>query len=193
VVPTVLERVVAGLTLGLETLASEIGERHVFRPGALRDAAAFIEQKWRTQGYQVRAQRYEVHGVACANREVTCRGPGRPDEIILVGAHYDSVPGSPGADDNASGVAALLEISRAVPGAAPLRSVRCVAFVKRGAAVLPDRRHGEPALRAGGARGRGRHPPHAVAGDDRLLQPPLYLTENSDLHLLLTSEMSAWF
>ncbi len=39
----------------VETLASEIGERHVFRPGALRDAAAFIEQEWRTQGYQVRA------------------------------------------------------------------------------------------------------------------------------------------
>lgn len=111
------------------TLASEIGERHVFRPRALRDAAAFIEQEWRAQGYQVRAQRYEVHGVACANLEVTCRGRGRPDEIILVGAHYDSVPGSPGANDNASGVAALLEISRALPGAAPLRSVRCVAFV----------------------------------------------------------------
>ncbi len=67
--------------------------------------------------------------VACANLEVTCRGRGRPGEIILVGAHYDSVPGSPGADDNASGIGALLEISRAVVGTAPLRTVRCVAFV----------------------------------------------------------------
>ena len=110
-------------------LAAEIGERHVLRPRALGDAATFIGREWRAQGYEVRPQEYEVQDVACANLEVTCRGRSRPDEIVLVGAHYDSVPGSPGADDNASGVAALLEISRAVGAAAPRRTVRCVAFV----------------------------------------------------------------
>ena len=43
---------------------------------------------------------------------------------IVVGAHYDTVPGSPGADDNASGVAVLIELSRLFPGA----GIRCVAF-----------------------------------------------------------------
>lgn len=113
----------------VETLAGEIGERHVFRPAALREAADFVEREWRAQGYEVRPQRYEVQGVTCANLEVTCRGRSRPEEIILVGAHYDSVPGSPGADDNASGVAALLEISRFVLDASPAATVRCVAFV----------------------------------------------------------------
>jgi Zn-dependent M28 family amino/carboxypeptidase len=53
-----------------------------------------------------------------------------PEEIILIGAHYDSVIGSPGANDNASGVGALLEISKAFRGRnPPRRSLRFVAFV----------------------------------------------------------------
>ncbi|MEO1295265.1 MAG: M28 family peptidase [Cyanobacteria bacterium J06636_16] len=47
---------------------------------------------------------------------------------ILVGAHYDTVPGSPGADDNASGVAALLEIARYVSEHPPARPLWCIAF-----------------------------------------------------------------
>ena len=56
-------------------------------------------------------------------------GTTRAPEIILVGAHYDSVRGSPGANDNASGVAALLEIGRALKDAGLRRTVRLVAFV----------------------------------------------------------------
>jgi Zn-dependent M28 family amino/carboxypeptidase len=51
-----------------------------------------------------------------------------PDQIIIVGAHYDSVLGSPGANDNGSGVASLLEISRLLAGKKPARTVRLVAF-----------------------------------------------------------------
>ena len=80
-------------------------------------------------GYQVAAQSYRAHGVLSENLEATCEGQSEPSEIILVGAHYDSVPGSPGANDNASGVAALLEISRGFAQRAPARSVRFVAFV----------------------------------------------------------------
>ena len=47
---------------------------------------------------------------------------------ILVGAHYDTVPGSPGADDNATGVAALLEIARALTLAPPRSPIQLVAF-----------------------------------------------------------------
>jgi Zn-dependent M28 family amino/carboxypeptidase len=50
-------------------------------------------------------------------------------EIVLVGAHYDTVPGSPGADDNASGVATLIELARALRETRPARTVRLVAFV----------------------------------------------------------------
>ncbi len=110
-------------------LASEVGERHVQRPQALRAAEEYIRQEWVGQGYEISAQPYEVSGVRCANLEVARAGSSRPDSTILLGAHYDSVPGSPGADDNASAVASLLELSRLFAGAAPDLSVRFVAFV----------------------------------------------------------------
>jgi Zn-dependent M28 family amino/carboxypeptidase len=80
-------------------------------------------------GYQVKAQSYQARGVRCENLDVTCEGQSEPGEIILIGAHYDTVPGSPGANDNATGVAALLEISRSFTQRTPARSVRFVAFV----------------------------------------------------------------
>ena len=47
---------------------------------------------------------------------------------IIVGAHYDTVPGTPGADDNASGVAVLLELAHYVAKHPPIRPVWCIAF-----------------------------------------------------------------
>ena len=75
------------------------------------------------------SQSYELDGVPSKNLWVQINGTKQPDEIVLLGAHYDSVMGSPGANDNASGVAALLEISGIMQKAsAPHRSVRFVAF-----------------------------------------------------------------
>jgi len=110
-------------------LAGDIGERNVFRPAALRAAADYIRAEWANQGHEVASQWYEVQGVTTANLAIELRGKSKPDEIVLIGAHYDSVHGSPGANDNASGVAALLEISRDFSRFAPERTVRFVAFV----------------------------------------------------------------
>ena len=77
-------------------LAGDIGERNVFRPAALNDAASYIESEWSRQGYTVKRQSFEVSGVLCANLEVTRYGSARQSEILLIGAHYDSVLGSPG-------------------------------------------------------------------------------------------------
>jgi Zn-dependent M28 family amino/carboxypeptidase len=63
------------------------------------------------------------------NLEWELTGAQHPKEIILIGAHYDSVLGSPGANDNASGVAALIEISRLLRTETPARTIRFVAFV----------------------------------------------------------------
>ncbi len=63
-----------------------------------------------------------------SNVVATKRGTSRPDEIVVVGAHYDSVPGSPGANDNASGVAAVLEAARVVAGTGTPRTVQFVLF-----------------------------------------------------------------
>jgi Zn-dependent M28 family amino/carboxypeptidase len=101
----------------------------VWRPAALRAAADHIAASWAAQGYAVARQAYRVEGADCANLEVTIEGGERAREIVLFGAHYDSVAGSPGANDNGSGVAALLELTRLLAGARPARTVRFVAFV----------------------------------------------------------------
>ena len=137
-------------------LAGEIGERHVLRPAALRAAADHIEGEWRRQGYAVTAQEYDAGGVRCANLEVTRRGAGRPERILLVGAPYDSARGTPGANDNGSGVAALLEISRRFAGREPADhlTVRFVAFVNEEQPFFRTRQQGS-AIYAAAARARG--------------------------------------
>ncbi len=110
-------------------LAADIGERHVLRPAALKAAADYIRGEWRAQGYSVARQAYMAQGVESENLEVVRQGKTRPEEILVVGAHYDTVPGAPGADDNASAVAVLLELSRLFASVETARTVRLVAFV----------------------------------------------------------------
>jgi len=115
------------------TLAGTIGERNVIsRYNALCAAADYIEGSLSKAGYQVRRQGYEVDwlkGRPCYNLEVELRGTLHPDDIVLIGAHYDSVEQVPGANDNASGVAAMLALARALAGSQPERTLRFVAFV----------------------------------------------------------------
>ncbi|CAE6514192.1 Peptidase family M28 [Nitrosomonas nitrosa] len=110
-------------------LALDIGERNVYRPTALHVAADYIRTTWQQLGYEVHTQGYYAKGVWSENLEIEITGSTSPGEIILAGAHYDSVTGSPGADDNASGIAALLEIARLLSGSQPARTLRLVAFV----------------------------------------------------------------
>ncbi len=117
------------LTLHVLKLAGEIRERNLFKPQALHAAADYITAQWQEQGYQVTPYTYEVRGIDCANLEITRQGSRRPEEFLLIGAHYDSVMGSPGANDNGSGIAALLELSRLFAQAPTDISVRFVAFV----------------------------------------------------------------
>lgn len=117
------------LTKHVHTLAGDIGERNIFHPHALAAAADYIQQEWQQQGYEVEAQSYQVKGIDCANLEITRSGSNSDEPLILIGAHYDSVQGSPGANDNGSGVAALLELSRLFASITPKITVRFVAFV----------------------------------------------------------------
>lgn len=113
----------------VEKLASEIGERNVFKPDKLRAAADYIEGVFTNAGYKVNRQAYTVLRETCYNLEVELKGKSLADEIVVVGGHYDSVSGSPGANDNASGVAAVMELARAWVGRKPARTLRFVAFV----------------------------------------------------------------
>jgi len=110
-------------------LAESIGERNIYHSDELAEASAYIESVWQEQGYRVTPQTYVVKGIPCSNLEVTHTGIKHPEQILLIGAHYDSVSGSPGANDNGSGVAALLEIARLLKSVETDRTVRFVAFV----------------------------------------------------------------
>jgi hypothetical protein len=122
--------IIARLGTSVRTLAEAIGERNLTRrPRALEATAAFIDDEWRRQGYAVTRQAYTVRGMSCVNLEVCRDGTDTGRGILLVGAHYDSVTGSPGANDNGSGVAAMLELSRLFTEISPAATLRFVAFV----------------------------------------------------------------
>ncbi len=108
-------------------LAGEIGERNMWHYTQLNAAADFIENSFSRAGLQPRRDSYEMHGQACHNIEAEIRGAS--PRILLVGAHYDSVLGSPGANDNGSGVAAMLTLARPFAGRKTEHTLRFVAFV----------------------------------------------------------------
>lgn len=117
------------LTQHVQTLAGDIGERHLWHPTALEAAARYIAATWQQHGYSVARQSFEVQGQTVANLEVELPGGAQRGEVVVVGGHYDSVLECPGANDNATGVAAVLEIARLLTGTPRPRTVRLVAFV----------------------------------------------------------------
>jgi hypothetical protein len=113
----------------IHVLAGQIGERNTRCFRQLQEAGAFIADALADAGLPVTRQGYLVDGRYCSNITADI-SPGRSEkEIIVVGAHYDSVRGGPGANDNASGVAALLSLARRLRDRSLSRTVRIAAFV----------------------------------------------------------------
>ena len=111
-------------------LAGAIGERNTDKYEQLCTTADFIADRFSDLGFAVRRDEYDVAGVSVANIEAELAGSKRGHGVIIVGAHYDSPPNSAGADDNASGVAALLELARRFQSLAkPRHTIRFAAFV----------------------------------------------------------------
>jgi len=110
-------------------LALHIGERNIWRYAELEAASTYIHDRFRELGYLPDIQAYESQGKTVKNLAVELVGSTLPQEIVVVGAHYDSVLGSPGANDNGSGVAAVLELARLLKDKQMNRTVRFVAFV----------------------------------------------------------------
>jgi hypothetical protein len=106
-----------------------LGPRSTVLPEALHGGATRVARELGAAGYAVTRQTFETEGVVCENVEAELRGGSKPDEIVVIGAHYDSVDESPGADDNASGVAAMLALARRFAREHPARTIRFVAFV----------------------------------------------------------------
>ncbi len=110
-------------------LAEQIGPRDIGKhPKALASAREYIRAQLQATGLEVQSEPYKVGGQSVENLIAERRGSESPERILLIGAHYDSVEATPGADDNASGVAALLEIARLLKEPRKI-SLRFVAFV----------------------------------------------------------------
>lgn len=115
------------LTRDVQKLAGEIGERNELHYAQLSATADFIEASFAAANLPARRDSYEMRGRIFYNIEAEIRGAER--KIVVIGAHYDSVFGSPGANDNGSGVAALLALARRFAAKPSQKTLRFVAFV----------------------------------------------------------------
>jgi Zn-dependent M28 family amino/carboxypeptidase len=113
----------------VEMLAGTLGERNVWKYENLLLAADYIEGQFHNNGLQIRFVEYEASGKLVRNIEAEIPGGVDVAEIIVVGAHYDSLVGTVGANDNASGVAILLELARLCRTDRYNKTIRFVAFV----------------------------------------------------------------
>ena len=112
----------------VKTLCSNPAGRNFVEKQELKAAKQYITEQFQSSGYQVSYQDYQLSGETFSNIEVQLTGTGEPDEIVIVGAHYDAVIGSQGANDNGSGVAALLEMADMLRDRQFSRTLRFVAF-----------------------------------------------------------------
>lgn len=117
-------------------LAQRLGPRNTSHINALQKAQGYIESQLRAMGYKPRRIGFRMkapgkthHNKWVYNIEASIKGTTTPSEILVVGAHYDSAFNAPGANDNASGMAALLALAKALRQRKFRRTLRFVAFV----------------------------------------------------------------
>jgi len=127
--PTREEAEVAGrLRETVTRLAVGIGARDGASVWNLATATDELTALLERMGYEVRRQGFDVGDAVAQNLEVTVSGGARGKEVVVVGAHFDTVALSPGANDNASGVAGLVELARAFRSEKPSRTLRFAFF-----------------------------------------------------------------
>jgi len=95
---------------------------------ALSSVAKFIEGRFKEYGYKVDFDEFSYSGREYKNIIATLKDINSNKKWLLIGAHYDSAMGSPGADDNASGVAVMLEVARIIRESSFAEKIKFVAF-----------------------------------------------------------------
>lgn len=112
----------------VEALTVDIGPRAPHLGDSLQRAEKYIRSVFQQVGLEVSEQAYEFEGQRVANLIAAPHGTSTTSPYYVVGAHYDTVPSTPGADDNASAVAVMLELARRLSKTPPPSPVRFVAF-----------------------------------------------------------------
>lgn len=114
-------------------IAGELGEHNMLRPAAYAAAADYIEMQLRAASRTrpdafLRRQSFPVGAARAENIILELPGGARRDEVLVVGAHYDSVEDCPGANDNTTGVAALICLAERLAPVSLARTLRLVAL-----------------------------------------------------------------
>jgi len=117
------------LSADVSDLSIHIGDRSLPRAGSLQGTSDYLSNVLREEGYKVVEHPYSTDGEPVSNLEVTLDGLDGGLGQVIVGAHYDSVDGTVGADDNGTGVAGVLELARRMRQMRFRRTVRFVFFV----------------------------------------------------------------
>ena len=112
----------------VDHLAGQIGPRILARPESISATINYLESQWQEMGYEVRREKYDSADGPAMNLAVEIPGSKPSSDVVVLGAHYDTVANTPGADDNASAVAVLLEVSRLVKSFQPKKTFRFVSF-----------------------------------------------------------------
>ncbi len=120
------EEIAQDLADTVKELSFEIGPRSFHRFGSLQRAANTVDDMLVAMGYTVEHHDMEVRGKKLSNLAVDVPGSTAKNQIVLLGAHYDSYLSSPGADCNGSGVAVLLELADRMRRSQPVRTIRFV-------------------------------------------------------------------
>jgi aminopeptidase YwaD len=94
----------------------------------LEEAAQYIKREFLKIGLEVKEDHFQWEGKSYKNIVAEKKGITSPNRVFILGAHYDTVPGSPGADDNASAIAVLLEVARNIQAVPLDNTVRLIAF-----------------------------------------------------------------
>jgi len=94
----------------------------------LEQAAQYIKGEFVKVGLDAKEDSFQWEGKSYKNIVAEKEGIISPHRVLILGAHYDTVPGSPGADDNASAIAVLLEVARNIQGVPLECTVRLIAF-----------------------------------------------------------------
>ena len=109
-------------------LSVTLGERTLRRYENLTRSTDFIADRFSEHGYVPRFEDYTVDKKRVCNIIAEIPGLIAPERIIVIGAHYDTIEGTPGADDNASGIAGLMELYRLLSPHRFRRTLRFIAF-----------------------------------------------------------------
>lgn len=124
-----MENIERNLKAQLIELSKEIGERNYIFYDSLNRAADYIISEFKRYGYAPQMQSYFIGERVYKNIIATKIGDRIAQETVIIGAHYDSVTGSPGANDNGSGVATLLELARMSSKTDTARTIKFIGFV----------------------------------------------------------------